>query len=115
MLYRDMTTLLSVAALTDSELLAQVMAFAQRERHVTADLIATLAEIDMRRLYLAAGYSSLFTYCTRVLHLSEHAAYGRIEAARAVRRFPCRAHNAYEAQLYFGPPMVREAAAPFYT
>ena len=71
-----------------SELLAQATAFAQRERHVTADLIATLAELDLRRLYLAAGYSSLFTYCTHVLHLSEHAAYGRIEAARAVRRFP---------------------------
>ena len=27
-------------------------------------------------------------YCTRCLHLSEHAAYGRIEAARAARKFP---------------------------
>jgi hypothetical protein len=27
----------------------------------------------------------------------------------------CRAHNAYEAELFFGPPMVREEAAPFYT
>jgi hypothetical protein len=27
----------------------------------------------------------------------------------------CRAHNAYEAELYFGPSMVREMAAPFYT
>ncbi len=39
-------------------------------------------------MYLADGCSSLFTYCTQILHLSEHAAYGRIEAARAVRRFP---------------------------
>ena len=30
----------------------------------------------------------MFVYCTRVLHLSEHAAYGRIEAARVIRRFP---------------------------
>jgi hypothetical protein len=88
MLYRDMTTLLSVGALTDSELLTQVVAIAQLERHATANLIAALAELDARRLYLAAGYSSLFTYCTHVLHLSEHAAYGRIEGARAVRRFP---------------------------
>ena len=42
----------------------------------------------MRRLYLQPGYSSLFTYCTRCLHLSEHVAYGRIEAARAPRKFP---------------------------
>lgn len=34
------------------------------------------------------GCSSLFTYCTQVLHLSEHAAYHRIEAARAARWFP---------------------------
>src|SRR4029079_7569017 len=27
-------------------------------------------------------------YSTRGLHLSEHAAYGRIEAARAARKFP---------------------------
>ena len=30
----------------------------------------------------------MFVYCTRVLRLSEHAAYRRIEVARAVRRFP---------------------------
>jgi hypothetical protein len=30
----------------------------------------------------------LFTYCTQVLHLAEGAAYDRIEAARAARRFP---------------------------
>jgi len=55
---------------------------------VTALLIVHLAELDARRLYLFEGYSSLFAYCTEVLRLSEHAAYGRIEAARAARRFP---------------------------
>ena len=45
-------------------------------------------ELDRRRLYLAEGCSSLFTYCTSVLHLSEHAAFGRIEVARAARRLP---------------------------
>jgi hypothetical protein len=56
--------------------------------HATAHLIASLAELDERRLYLGQGCSSVFTYCTQVLHLSEHAAYGRIEAARVARRFP---------------------------
>jgi hypothetical protein len=51
-------------------------------------LIALLAEMDTRRLYLAEGFSSLFVYCTQCLRLSEHAAYGRIEAARAARNFP---------------------------
>jgi hypothetical protein len=78
----------AVAQLSNTELLARVKHLAEREREATAALIAHLAELDARRLYLAEGCSSLFTYCTQVLHLSEHAAYGRIEAARAVRRFP---------------------------
>jgi hypothetical protein len=83
-----MTTMSSLSAIPDAELLAHVTRLAGAERHATAQLIAALAELDARRLYLGQGCSSLFTYCTQVLHLSEHAAYGRIEAARAARRFP---------------------------
>jgi hypothetical protein len=74
--------------LSDRELLEEVQTLATRERDATARLIASLMELDSRRLYLGQGCSSLFTYCTQVLRLSEHAAYGRIEAARAARRFP---------------------------
>ncbi len=75
-------------SLSDSELLATVRRLVTDERMATATLIASLAELDGRRLYLGEGCSSLFTYCTGVLHLSEHAAYARIEAARVARRFP---------------------------
>ena len=78
----------SAALLTDTELLEHVQRCATTERDATARLIAALAEVDARRLYLGQGCSSLFTYCIQVLHLSEHAAYGRIEAARVARRFP---------------------------
>ena len=54
----------------------------------TAALLRSLIELDVRRLYLREGCSSLFTYCTQVLHLEEGAAYNRIETARAARRFP---------------------------
>lgn len=37
---------------------------------------------------IVQGYPSLFAYCTECLHLSEHAAYSRIEAGRAAREFP---------------------------
>jgi hypothetical protein len=84
-----MTFVPSIPALTDRELIVEVKRLAVAERHETAALIAVLAEIDARRLYLGERCSSLFTYCTEVLHLSEHAAYGRIEAARTSRRFPC--------------------------
>ena len=78
----------SAALLTDTELLDHVRRCVTSEREATACVIAALAEIDARRLYLGQGFSSLFAYCTQVLHLSEHAAYGRIEAARLTRKFP---------------------------
>src|SRR5207247_4843804 len=74
--------------LSDDDLVAQVKSLARCEREATASLLAYLGELDARRLYLGAGFSSLFTYCCDVLHLSEPAAYNRIEAARAARRFP---------------------------
>jgi hypothetical protein len=76
------------AMLSDAELLREVKRLTTVERQVTAQLIARLGELDARRLYLGEGCSSLFTYCTQVLHLSEHAAYLRIEAARAAQKWP---------------------------
>jgi hypothetical protein len=74
--------------LSNDELIARVKQLADHERRATAVLIAHLSVLDERQLYLAEGCSSLFTYLTQVLHLSEHAAYGRIQAARAARRYP---------------------------
>src|SRR5687768_18450080 len=82
-----MTQLSSFSGLSDRDLIDQVKELANAERQSTAALVASLAEMDTRRLYLGEGCSSLFTYCTRVLHLSEHAAYNRIETARAARHF----------------------------
>ncbi len=77
-----------LAGLSDDELLIELRRSVVVERAATGHLIEVLAEVDARRLYLAEGCSSLFRYCTEVLHLSEHAAYGRITAARLVRRVP---------------------------
>jgi hypothetical protein len=82
------TTSSSFMDLSDRELLEQVKSLAANERHATARLVASLAEFDARRLYLGEGCSSLYAYCMQVLHLSEHATFNRIEAARAARRFP---------------------------
>ena len=74
--------------MSNNELLSATLSAARDERRATAELLSLLAEVDARRLYLGEGCSSLFAYCTQVLHLSEHAAFHRIEAARAVRQFP---------------------------
>ena len=74
--------------LADGELVRRLETLASNTRSTTAELIAHLAELDRRRLYLAASYSSLFAYCHEHLRLSEHEAYERIKTARVVRRFP---------------------------
>ncbi len=79
---------LSFAALSDSDLLATVRRLVRCESQATADLVASLAEVDARRLYLEQGFPSLFAYCVQHLHLSEGATANRIESARAARRFP---------------------------
>src|SRR5512139_2004682 len=76
-------------ALSDQDLLVRVRTLAGNERAATAELVAHLAVLDTRpSLYAAEGYGSLFAYCTEGLRLSEDAAYSRVEAARACRRFP---------------------------
>jgi hypothetical protein len=76
------------AALSDDQLIERVKHLAACERRASVALIRSLVQFDARRLYLREGCSSLFTYCTQVLHLSEGSAYNRIETARAARRYP---------------------------
>jgi hypothetical protein len=51
-------TLSSCGALSDADLLATVKQLAARERHATAQLVASLVELDTRRLYLGEGCRS---------------------------------------------------------
>jgi hypothetical protein len=78
----------SSRSLSDEAVVARVDECVGGERRAIAQLVESLSELDVRRLYLAQGFSSLFDYCTRRLHLSERAAYSRIAAARLARRFP---------------------------
>lgn len=77
-----------LSKLSDDALLAALRRLATGEREIITDLVAHLGEMDSRRLHLAAGFPSLFAYCTGFLRLSEYEAFNRIEAARAARRFP---------------------------
>jgi len=76
------------AHLSDTTLLCELASHAAREQGATADLLADLAELESRKLHYKLGYGSLFEYCVQRLHLSEHSAFKRINAARTARRFP---------------------------
>jgi len=53
-----------------------------------ARVIAHLAEVELRRLHLLAGCSSLYDYCRKRLGLSDYEAFVRIAAARVAHKYP---------------------------
>lgn len=78
----------SFRRLPNEPLIEQARLALTNERMATAVLVAALAEIDARQLYLARGHSCLRAFCLHELGISDGTAGRRIVAARAVRRFP---------------------------
>jgi len=74
--------------LPDPVLLRGLATLVAQDRATTAALLAHLAEVDERRLYLPAAHPSMYAYCIHELHLSEDAVFKRIQVARVARRFP---------------------------
>jgi len=70
------------------DLLHELRSSAGRERDATAVVLSRIAEFDERQLFLREGYSSMHAFCVHDLHYSDGAAFKRITAARAARRFP---------------------------
>jgi hypothetical protein len=75
-------------SLSDDQLLSCLADVAGQSRRAESSLVAHIAEVDFRHLYARHACSSMFAYCTRILHLAEGEAFRRIRAARASRRHP---------------------------
>jgi hypothetical protein len=80
--------LVTASRLSDDALDARLKRAADCEHGGTVELVACLAILLTRKKHLGQGWGNVYTYCCDVLHLSHDAAYNRVAAARAVRRFP---------------------------
>jgi hypothetical protein len=80
--------LINAARSSDDAVLARMVVLSDRTREDTVELIAHLIQVARRGLHRSQGSGTLFGYLTRVLRFSGAAAWNRIQAARAVRRFP---------------------------
>jgi len=78
----------SLQSLSDDQLLAQLAAILRDSRRVEAELVAHIAAVDERRLYLREACPSMFSYCVERLYLSEPETALRIVVARASLRHP---------------------------
>ena len=90
----------TLAAISDDDLLLRLAAILAQSRRVEADLVAHIGEVDARRLYAREAAPSMFEYCTRILHLSEHEAYVRITVARCCRFYPLALAMLRDGQLH---------------
>jgi 5-methylcytosine-specific restriction endonuclease McrA len=90
----------SLKHLASHVLLQNLRALVAREREVTAEVLAHIAEVDARKLYLAEGYPSMFAYCVGELGFSEDATYKRTQAARAAQEHPAILDALAEGRLH---------------
>ena len=78
----------SLLHLDDQVLLRDLATLVSRDRATTASMLAHIAEVDERKLYVSAAYPSMLLYSVRELRMSEDVAIERIRVARTARRFP---------------------------
>ncbi len=90
----------SLSHLSDAALLRDLATHSDRECEATALVLAHIAEVEARKLYLSEGYPSMLDYCVHRLHRSEQAAFKRIRAARAARDFPAIFSAVAEGRLH---------------
>src|SRR5437867_496039 len=96
----------SLSHLSDGDLQRGLVSLVARDRTNTAALLAHIAEYDARRLYVPAGFPSMYLYRVHELHLSEEAARKRIHAARTARQFPAISDAVAEGRLHLSAVIV---------
>ncbi|MDG0815921.1 HNH endonuclease [Bdellovibrio svalbardensis] len=74
--------------LDSEELLRKTQELVSQERHIQAELLHYLKEIERRKLFLERGYGSLFDFVAKELGYSESSAYRRIQAMRLLKDLP---------------------------
>lgn len=79
----------SLRNLDKDNLLREFATLVEKDRRDTATMLAYVAEIDRRKLYLEHACPSMFAFCTKRFQMSEAIAVKRIRGGRAATRFPC--------------------------
>ncbi len=79
---------MTLADLSDTQLLESLHSLRDQGRTVLARLLAHLVEVEKRSLHLEAACPSMYQFCVSRLGMSEDEACRRIHAARLARRFP---------------------------
>src|SRR5579862_5429387 len=79
---------MDLCSLSNQDLIDRLRGFVRQEREATAAVIEYIKEVDMRKLYLEYGRTSLFSFLTQDLGYPPACAQRRIDAARLMRAVP---------------------------
>jgi hypothetical protein len=77
-----------LSELNDEAVLRGFALLLHRRSETAAAVLAHIAEIDARHLYLREGFESMKAYCMKRLELTEDAAAKRLQLARIARQMP---------------------------
>jgi hypothetical protein len=89
-----------VSHLSDDSLLLDGKRLVGHGFKTDAMLLTRITEIDHRRLYRREGYASMYSFTIGEWHMSEDAAYKRINVARVAQRFPAALVALAEGRLH---------------
>src|SRR5215831_13493030 len=90
----------SLHDVADDAILTRLDSLDTRDWDTSAELLAHLAEVDGRKLYVPLGLPCMRDYCIHGRGYSEDVAKKRIQAARAARRFPVIFEMVAEGRLH---------------
>lgn len=78
----------NVKQLSDKVLLDQTNYLAEHERGVSILVLRHIREVEVRRLFVELGYSSMYAYCIKHLKYSESKTMSRLASARLMTELP---------------------------
>lgn len=79
---------MNLKSLSNSNLIIAIKDKAQKERELTLEILHLLKEVEVRKLYLDYGFSSLHSFCVEELKYSDAAAQRRIQSMRLLKEIP---------------------------
>src|SRR3954470_10088561 len=74
--------------LRDQEILERLEKLVQTERKITAEIVEYIRHVEIRKLYLELGCSSMFQYLTEKLGYTAACAQRRLDASRMLHEIP---------------------------
>ena len=91
---------MNIKTISNEELTNRLTKLVQTERKITHLILECINEIEIRKIHLKEGFSSLFDYLTRKVGYTPASAQRRIDGARLLRQIPEMSESIEKGQIH---------------